>query len=51
MKYGIEKQLLKIENCDFLIKDCEMHYRWTRRASSVSNSSFFYKTEGLRVKD
>ena len=22
-----------------------------RRASSVSNSNFFYKTEGLRVKD
>jgi hypothetical protein len=23
----------------------------TRRASSVSNSNFFYKTEGLRMKD
>jgi hypothetical protein len=23
----------------------------TRRASSVSNSHFFYKTEGLRMKD
>ena len=25
--------------------------RWTRRAASVSNSKFFYKTKGLRVKD
>jgi hypothetical protein len=23
----------------------------TRKASSVSNSNFYYKTEGLRVKD
>ena len=28
-----------------------MKNKCTRRASSVSNSNFFYKTEGLRVKD
>ena len=33
------------------VQDCSLTINRTRRASSVSNSNFFYKTEGWRVKD